>query len=488
MYHYPKSIFDIIEKKIGDNNFYNSRIAAERGSAKKTLEEIYKLIPRYSYELELEIEKEYTFPIRENFSKIEDGDIVVSDMYLSEKQIHDILLHHGLNKDIKVYSSYGGKASGAIWNDIKNKHNIESHTGDNLYSDVILPRSHGIETIYYHGSNLNYHELMMERYSPYISYWSKVIRLLNPHFSVNNTNKSISHYYSSFWIEENNGSYNLYTLIAEDNKDITLYCRKNDNTITIEKNSVGYDSKKILWSEQANFNLPILLSTIYLLPKHKDIIFSYRDCVYLKMLYDSIYDTNIDILHSSRQSFLYPFNKEYIDYVVSLVKNKYIIDLHGTGNSSQIFAKNNNIDMSMLFVTQHCDSSTNRNNVNSLNICFHKNIKETIENTKFNHNRKASKMGLKCCRGTVLEKLNISPGIGPLVGWVDNAPYRSKVEHNTDICQIFMDCIKTSCSLSKYYRENLYSNTELLDILLDNINDNNLYANSVIHTLWDKKS
>lgn len=507
-YHYPKSIFSILENKYNDSNFYNLRINAERQAAKKTLDDIYALLPNYSAEAELETEKEFTFPIIENFQQVNDGDIIVSDMYLSDKQILSLLRHHGLDKDVTVYSSYGGKVSGKIWDSIKSKHNIEYHTGDNLYSDVFLPRKYGIKTQYYHNSNLSYHELLIERYCPYLAYWVKYIRLMNPYLSYNQSfilnNGSLSHFYGTEWIYELNGSYDIYKLSKFHNNTIELYskkvneyiildnnvCYKNKQQIsidsTIESNSVRQD-QRILWTEQASFNIPVLLSVIYALPKQQNIVFTYRDCVYMKMLYDSIFETNSDILHTSRGAYYYPYNEEYITYLKNTIKNSLVVDLHGTGSSSQTCFKSLAInDTNSIFVCEHCDSSLKNHNIKNLSMCFHNNIKETIDSTKFNHNKKASMLGLRCCRGTVLEKFNISPDIGALVGWVDNKPFRRRCEHDRLICETFQKCVKSACGVSKYYRDMIKFDNELLDLLLDEMY-NNTYTNSVVHSLWDKK-
>lgn len=507
-YHYPKSIFSILENRYNDSNFYNLRINAERQAAKKTLDDIYELLPNYSAEDEFETEKEYTFPIIENFQQINDGDIIVSDMYLSDKQILSLLRHHGLNKDVTVYSSYGGKVSGKIWDSIKSKHNIDYHIGDNLYSDIILPRKYGIKTQYYHNSNLSYHELLIERYLPYLAYWAKYTRLNNPYLSNNQSfifnNGSLSHFCGTEWIYEEKGSYEIYRLNKLYDNKLELYSKKLNDTILIDKphcyknnarldtyvtagsNSMRED-QRILWTEQAIFNIPILLSTIYALPKKQNIVFTYRDCVYMKMLYDSIFETNSDMLHTSRAAYYYPYNEEYIVYLKNTIKNSLVVDLHGTGASSQsCFKSLGTNDTNSIFVCEHCDNHQKNMSIKNLSICFHQNLKENINNTRFNHNKKASMMGLKCCRGTVLEKFNISPDMGALVGWVDNKPYRRRCEHDKIICETFHKCVQSACGVSKYYKDLIRFDNELLDLLLDAMY-NDTYTNSVVHSLWDKK-
>jgi hypothetical protein len=514
-YHYPRSIFHHIGLLLDDDNFINLRLMAERNTHEKTLDGIYGLLPKYDKNLELQTEKELTYPIVENFMMVEDGDIVVSDMYLSSSEILELLRYHGLNKDITVYSTYGGKVSGKIWDKIKSKHEIEYHIGDNLYSDVLNPRKYGINTLYYHGSNLSHQELLIERYSSYLSYWAKNSRLLNSYMPQHNryiyNNGSMMYYYSNYWIVEHAGNISIYTASTNNLEELILYSKEYDNYIKINKNSglayIKYkneynlyaqgrwvdnksnctrEDQKILWTEQSSFNIPILIMAIFELPINKPIVFSYRDCVYMEMLYRYIYpDKAYETLHISRDGYLYPYNQEYIEYLLKNTKNNCVVDLHGTGNSSKAFFGKYQPDQEILFVCEHADNSNKNCNNKSMNLCFNYNSKETLENTKFNHNIKSSKLGLKCCCGTTLEKFNISPDMGPLAGWVDNKPYRKKIEHDNLVCETFKRCVDETCSVSKYYRDNISSNSELLSILLKKINEYT-YANSVIHSLWKK--
>ena len=304
-YHYPVSIFRLIQDITGDENFIERRQYAEKICSQKTLDSIYQHLPDHDPELELQLEKEYSYPILENFNRVNDGDIIVSDMYLSDQQILDILRYHGLNKDVKVYSTYGKKADGSIWDSLKSQYSIQYHTGDNLHSDVKQVRQNNIRAIYYGGSYLTNQEKLIERYSPYLSYWIKYIRLNNPYFIPYQTllleNGSISYYYGIFWIKENNGEISLLQQINQnndkiilkdmfENSEITLY--KQENKISIFNDyynkqkeifaewveqpvNGGRLDEKQLWTEQCSYNTPLLINSSYLIPKN--IVFSYRD-------------------------------------------------------------------------------------------------------------------------------------------------------------------------------------------------------------------
>lgn len=509
-YHYPASIFKIIAELTGDESFVEKRKNAEKICENKTLEGIYSHLPEHDPELELKLEKEYSYPIIENFNRINDGDIVVSDMYLSSKQILDILNYHGLNKNITVYSTYGRKADGSIWDDIKQKHNISYHIGDNLYSDIKKVRSNNLSALYYGGSFLTNQEKLIERYSPGLAYWIKYIRLNNPYFIPYQTilydKGSISYYYGLIWIKECNGDVVLLEQIDDDSSKIILYNKfdnqkilvyKNDNKILIideynnRQNSyyaqwidqpinTNRFDEKILWTEQASYNIPLLINSSYLLPK--DIVFSYRDCYYWKKIYDSIFDTDVPILESCRNSYYHPYSQEYIDYIIKTVKNKTIIDLHGTGYSSgSFFDKYGNKDQKILFVSEHSDNTHKNINILNLSMCFDRIFREDIESTAFNHNKLASKNGLRCCSGTVLEKFNIPPKLGQMIGW-DNGCIRKNSEHNQYICEIFNKTIECGIKVSKKYC--ISGNEDLTLVLLKKINENT-HVNNIIHSLWE---
>lgn len=506
-YHYPKSIFNILANQYNSTNFYSARIDAEKQSGKKTLEDIYSHLPQYEMELELKTEREHTYPIIENMERVEDGDIIVSDMYLSDNQILDLLRYHGLNKDVVVYSTYGEKASGIIWERIKNKHNIEYHIGDNLHSDIKSPRNNNINAIYYGGSYLTNIEKIIERYSPYLAYWMKYIRLSNPYFvpykQIVFYNGSISYYYGLYWLMENDGEISLLLqknetndrIVLEDmieNKTIILY--KNQNVIStngIHQNAEWISQpintnrfdEHILWTEQTSYNIPLLINNSYLLPNN--IVFSYRDCYYWKKIYDAIFDTNIPILESCRNSFYYPYSDHYIDYVKNLTKDKTIVDLHGTGASSTAFFNKYDINQSILFISEHCDNNKKNMNIQNFIMCFDRIFPETMESTALNHNILASKNRLKCCFGTILEKFNIPPKLGPMVGW-NGSVIRQKSEHNQRICEVFDSTINTTISRCISYKDKITGNEDLT-IILAKLMNKDTHTNNSIHSLWDKK-
>ena len=153
----PTDIFDIIEKSFPYNNFKNLRLQSQNNS-NQTMENIYyhfKLLTKETDEMiksirdfELQTEMENTIPILSNILKIKDGDIFVSDMYLSQEEIIKLLNYHNINPNITVYVSPFGKSSGDMWNTLVKKYNINNHYGDNYHSDIKMSSKYNIKGIH----------------------------------------------------------------------------------------------------------------------------------------------------------------------------------------------------------------------------------------------------------------------------------------------------------------------------------------------------
>ncbi|MEI0495925.1 hypothetical protein R4J09_10980 [Brachyspira intermedia] len=186
----PEGIFAIMQYKLLEksnnissfikNNFYNLRISAEQQARKLnpekeeiTIYDIYSIIAcnnsiydEQIYELinlEFKTELENSIPIEENINKLkalyDSGHtvILISDMYLPQKIISEILLKHdNIFKNIKLYisSEYNKtKSSGNLFKIIKDIENIEYnnwfHIGDNINSDVKQPNMLSINATLY---------------------------------------------------------------------------------------------------------------------------------------------------------------------------------------------------------------------------------------------------------------------------------------------------------------------------------------------------
>ena len=87
-------------------------------------------------ELELSLEREHVYLIQQVYDRVQDGDILVSDMYLSTQDIWQLLRSAGFNKSVNIHVSYGGKHSGWMWDRLLHVYDIQLHVGDNPVSDV----------------------------------------------------------------------------------------------------------------------------------------------------------------------------------------------------------------------------------------------------------------------------------------------------------------------------------------------------------------
>jgi hypothetical protein len=156
-----EDLFGIMGSKLGIVDFTNKRFIAERLLIDKnvnyTLNDIYlqytlnegaedKEKAERLAQIEFDLEMENVFLIKRVYDKIVDGDILVSDMYLSIDQITKLLLKAGFSKTVELYVSCAGKRIGSIWGELTSKYNIILHTGDHEQNDVQIPKSFGINT------------------------------------------------------------------------------------------------------------------------------------------------------------------------------------------------------------------------------------------------------------------------------------------------------------------------------------------------------
>jgi predicted HAD superfamily hydrolase len=150
----PGYIFEHVERKLNAEGFARARRQAEDAVAARgeyVFEDIYAEIRSTQKEVpadvierlkqaEIDAEIEHVIPIADNIAKVQDGDILVSDMYLGEAVIRR-MLQKGFDKKVGLYVSSHGKASGSVWPKILKEFRIGSHLGDNVRSDVQVPRS-----------------------------------------------------------------------------------------------------------------------------------------------------------------------------------------------------------------------------------------------------------------------------------------------------------------------------------------------------------
>jgi hypothetical protein len=501
-FHSPKSIFDIVGKKIGDLSFTQKRIDAERLSKHKTYEDIYAHLPQYDSTLEIQTEKEYSFPILENWNRVKDGDIIISDMYLSSSQIRDLLDHHGFNKDIRIISTYGGKHSGRVWSSLKNsKINIENHYGDNLHSDIKMSRSFGFNSIFFGGNEFTQEERYLSDNNQYfLAALMRRARLSNPYFA---PKSSFIHSAGSFqniaghdWIEEIHGQVYLYTLNKNFEDHFLLRNKKYKNTFVKlyfdgtslvchdahtytplykgiwTEDPLNYESptQRLIWIDQSQFNLPILVLTALALPTDKNLVFSQRDCLYLRQIYNILLEKNSPMLEVCRRSYLKPFSQEYINYIISTTKNSTIVDSHGSGYSSNMFLQTYNHTCDVYHIFKHYLDMTQKKRLGF------------FEDFEIGHQMECTSLGGRTwfCPGRSFEKYNIHD-TGRLIGWQSNAPVRNVPEHDKIIATTIEKAINNTCSFLHLYKDLLVVNNEILPTLAKKLK--NTFTDIVVNTI-----
>lgn len=174
----PKSVFTLIGERLDYLSFQRIRIRAQsearekcirtRGTNEMSLEDIYEVIFRKTgipieigIKAEMEVEKDIcyanpymkrVFDILKSFGK---RIIISSDMYMSRKQIQELLEnagYHGFD-EIYVSSEFGcSKANGRLYNVIYEHEGYNKriiHVGDNPNSDIKNAKQKGITATQY---------------------------------------------------------------------------------------------------------------------------------------------------------------------------------------------------------------------------------------------------------------------------------------------------------------------------------------------------
>jgi len=276
-YHNSTSIFDEVGKRLSIPGFTKMRIEAEQNSD-GTIDSIYENLKGISKEIEISIDIDHCYPIISNINKVQDNDIIISDIFYPFEVVERILKKCGLNKKIKIVVSPDGKRKGWVWNTLPKS--IELHTGDNYKSDVKSASKNGIKSFHYTGSFFNEIEETISKDNFQLACWMKYIRLSCPY-----TNKDeINH-----------------------------------------------------WEDQSNFNIPVLALASLELPD-VPIAFTQRDSIYWKPIYEFITKKSAVDFDASRRCYYSP-SKEYIDYSADQTKHCAIADLQGSGKSFFSFFK-----------------------------------------------------------------------------------------------------------------------------------------------------
>lgn len=174
----PTDLFLFLDQKaketLGIEDFHEKRQKAEKDSRvghlnnETTLDEIYKQLENTYHksfqeikELELDLEKKFLIAnpfMKEIFQYAKEQKkkiLVISDMYLPQKFIEEVLKSVGYDADTVYVSSenYFVKGNGSLFLDVEKKEQLDRkkwlHIGDNETSDVSSPKSLGIAAYHY---------------------------------------------------------------------------------------------------------------------------------------------------------------------------------------------------------------------------------------------------------------------------------------------------------------------------------------------------
>ena len=290
----PTDIFNIIETKFPYKNFKQLRMKAEQNSG-RTFDDIYTSFQRIANEtdemisllkkFEIQTESENSYLIKTNVNRVNDGDILISDMYLSSEQIMYLLNSIGFTKNVTLYSSSCGmsKHDGSMYNFLKNKYNIKLHLGDNHHADVNMSRKYHIS--------------------------SELTTVHQPTptelFFINNNYKEFGFLLRQF---------------------------RHQNPYPI--NTVEYNC----YYEQTSYNIPLLLlisqqlQMILLEENRNTLLCSTRDGCLLEIIFSQLFDQfNCLRFHCSRHMY-YNYNQEYKDYLKNIYDDKNCIIFDGQGS------------------------------------------------------------------------------------------------------------------------------------------------------------
>lgn len=290
----PTDIFYIIQTQYNIDNFYINRINAEKLS-NGTFDDIYNQYAKLLNisqqeteklkEIEILTELEHIIPIKTNLNKVQNNDILISDMYLDEKVLQKFLTRVGLDKTNKIYVTPDGKHKGYIYKKILETHQIKIHTGDNLHSDIYMAKKHGI--IPFHTSSHQFTKLENE-ISLDLANIIREFRLKNP--------------------------------FCEGSFEHELYeeqCRCNILMLSVFACQINW----IINNEQLD-----------------KILFVTRDCCLLEKLFSCLFPLQKTETYHNSRLINENYSQEYIEYVKNIYNEKsIIIDLNGSFKTGRLF-------------------------------------------------------------------------------------------------------------------------------------------------------
>jgi FMN phosphatase YigB (HAD superfamily) len=154
---WPGAIFEAVEQRSGRAGFAATRRWAEQalGDQEYTLADIYGVLARALglgldeanalLALEIEAELENVIPVADAIARVQADSLLITDMYLPEPVIRQLLQRAGLPGHLALLRSAHGKRSGKVWAALAAAGLQLSHLGDNPRADVEAPRAAGMQ-------------------------------------------------------------------------------------------------------------------------------------------------------------------------------------------------------------------------------------------------------------------------------------------------------------------------------------------------------
>ncbi len=291
LYQHPHSVWAAVGDRLGIEGYVHLRRQAEiehpdtLAGACEILSRRVKVATQDLMQAEIEEEHRHCFPIVENLQQVQDGDLVVSDMYLPAETVESILRKCGLKAQIQLHVTNGGKANGWIWDKLPP---FELHTGDNLHSDVQSAKARGRFAAFYDGHRFTPWEETLADYDENLGYFARYVRLQNPY--------------------------------------------------------AASKPEWFLWNEQAWYNLPVLVLASHALSRFADdrpIAFTLRDAVHWHPLYRALYPDSDTFTFNASRRLYQEAAPGYRDYIASCfgvqLPKTVIADIQGTGRSAALF-------------------------------------------------------------------------------------------------------------------------------------------------------
>lgn len=154
---WPGAVFEAVEQRSGRAGFANARRWAEQalGEQEYMLADIYAVLARalgLSLEeanallaLEIEIELDNVMPVADAIARVQADSLLITDMYLPEAVIRQLLQRAGLPGHLALLRSAHGKRSGRVWAALAASGFRLAHLGDNPRADIEQPRAAGMQ-------------------------------------------------------------------------------------------------------------------------------------------------------------------------------------------------------------------------------------------------------------------------------------------------------------------------------------------------------